>query len=295
MKNLHIRHKAYSTITFLLAILLLIANSSLSQEPQINWTPGPSVVDLGGDVAQITLSEGYLFADAEDTKKLMESMGNPSAGDEVGLIVSADQNTDYYILFCYNPVGYVKDDEKENIDSDAILQDIRRGTEQANKERKNMGFAPINVVGWYEEPHYDTRSHNLVWAILGESEGAQMVNYDVRLLGRHGYMSATLVTDPTTLAADKHEIDHTISNFSFKKGKSYAEFVQGDRIAKYGLTALIAGGATAVAVKTGLFKALAKAWKLVLVGIAAFFGAIWKGIKYILGRGGEETKMPIPK
>jgi len=47
--------------------------------------------------------------------------------------------------------------------------------------------------------------------------------------------------------------------------------VKGDKVAEYGLTGLIVGGAAAVAAKAGVFKWL---WKVILagiVGIGAFF------------------------
>jgi uncharacterized membrane-anchored protein len=51
-----------------------------------------------------------------------------------------------------------------------------------------------------------------------------------------------------------------MQGFSYKSGKTYAEFRPGDKIAQYGLAALIGGGAGAAAVKLGLFGAL---WKFI--------------------------------
>jgi uncharacterized membrane-anchored protein len=87
------------------------------------------------------------------------------------------------------------------------------------------------------------------------------------------------------------EVDNIIKNFSYKSGKSYAEFVKGDKIAQYGLTALIAGGAGAAAVKLGFFKILVKFWKIVAVAVIGFFGVLWKIIKAILGRGDNHISM----
>jgi uncharacterized membrane-anchored protein len=266
---------------FLILLLLFAPIQGHAANQQIDWVPGPAIVDLGKDLAQMDLGEEFVFANPEDTRMLMEQIGNPPSDREIGLIVPKVEDPKYFIVLEYFPVGYVKDDEKESIDADAILESIRQGTEQANKQRQEKGFAPLNVVGWYEEPHYDMDSHNLVWAIIAESGENQVVNYDVRLLGRHGYISAVLVTDPATLQYDKRQVEKTIANLSYKKGKSYAEYVKGDKVAKIGLTALIAGGAATVAAKTGLLKMLAKSWKLVFAGLAAFFGAVGKTFKSI--------------
>jgi uncharacterized membrane-anchored protein len=269
---------------FSILLILFAPIRGHASNQQIDWVFGPAIVDLGEDLAQIDLDEEFVFANPEDTRILMEEIGNPPSGREIGLIIPKVDNPKYFIVLEYFPVGYVKDDEKESIDGDAILESIRQGTEHANKLRQEKGFAPLNVVGWYEEPHYDIDSHNLVWAIVAESGENQVVNYDVRLLGRHGYISAVLVTDPETLQYDKRHVEATIANLSYKQGRSYAEYVKGDKVAKIGLTALIAGGAATVAAKTGLLKMLAKSWKLVFAGLAAFFGALGKTFKSLFGK-----------
>jgi len=287
MKDLNAIYRRISirAIIFIALLLLILPVKGLSQQPpEVNWLEGPCIADLGDNIAQVELSEKYLFANGEDTRKIMEFSGNPPSNHEVGSIFPKDQTTGYAIYFDYFPSGYIRDDEKDSIDSDAILESIKKGTEEANKIRREKGFPPLNVIGWYEKPHYDVQSHNLVWTLLAESEGCQIVNYNVRLLGRDGYMSAILVTESSALDSDRQEIENIIANFSYKKGKRYAEFVQGDKVAKYGLTALIAGGAGAAAVKFGLFKFLAKGWKIVAIAAIAFLAFIRKIVKGILGK-----------
>jgi uncharacterized membrane-anchored protein len=92
-----------------------------------------------------------------------------------------------------------------------------------------------------------------------------VVNYSSRLLGRSGVMSAVLVSDPGTLAADTLQFKTALRQFSYVPGEKYSEFKSGDRIAEYGLAALIVGGAAAVATKKGF-------WSL----LAGFFAAFWK-------------------
>jgi len=77
---------------------------------------------------------------------------------------------------------------------------------------------------------------------------------------------------------------YRLDGFRFKSGEKYAEFTQGDKIAKYGLTALIAGGAGAAATKFGIFKFLGKFGKAIFLAIFAFFAAIWGKIKGIFKR-----------
>lgn len=283
---------------FALALLALLAGPALCQEApaegqpalQVQWTEGPAKVSLG-DQAEVDLPAGYLFADADDTRKLMERMGNPSTGKEMGLIAPSGEGNNWFIVFEWDAVGFIKDDEKDEIDADALLDSIKEGTEASNEKRKEMGAQPLHVLGWYEQPHYDQSTHNLVWAINGKSEGETdgVINYEVRLLGRRGYMSATLVASPGEMAAGKPEVAKLLAAHSFKTGEQYAQFVKGDKVAEYGLTALVLGGAGAAAAKLGLFaklgKLLAKGGKLIVVGLAAL-GAWLK--RLFSGRSKEE-------
>jgi len=256
------------------------------QQPKVKWIEGPARVDLGS-VAELSLPETVAFAGKEDTQKLLERMGNVPDGTELGMVVPKAEDQDWIIVFDYNAIGYIKDAEKEKIDAGAILKSIQEGTERANQERKKRGYTGLHVTGWAEAPHYDPRTQNLTWAALHKTdEGHQGLNYNVRLLGRSGVMSVTLVEEPDQLAAAKPSVDEVIKAFSFKRGKTYAEWRPGDKVAEYGLATLVAAGAGAAAVKLGFFGALAKLFakmgKFVVVIVIAVGGALakgWKGLR----------------
>jgi uncharacterized membrane-anchored protein len=93
-------------------------------------------------------------------------------------------------------------------------------------------------------------------------------------------MNATLVADPETLQADVQSFKASLAGFEFNPGERYAEFHEGDRVAEYGLAALVVGGGAAIAAKTGL---LAKFWKLIVLGVAGLAGLV----KKLLGRKSE--------
>ena len=267
-------------------IILLVAISfspgkAVAELPQPDWMSGPGIVDLGKNLARLSIDEKYIFAGADDTKAIMEYIGNPVTDNEIGYLTPNTEASNWYIVFEYIPVGYVKDDEKTSIDSAEILKAIKKGTEEANKIRGKKGFSPLIIKRWQNEPYYDENTHNLTWTILAEQDGHELVNHNVRLLGRHGYISVVLVTDVQTLNASSAQLDEIVSNISYKKGKSYAEYIQGDKVAKYGLTALIAGGAAATATKFGLFKFIAKAWKAIMIAVFGFFAALKNKIKSI--------------
>ena len=281
---------------FIIFVIYIIAagffpGAGMAELPRPDWVVGPAVVDLGDNLAELAIDEKYIFAGAEDTKKIMKYLGNPLSNNEIGYIAPNEETTNWFIVFDYLPIGYVKDDEKNNIDSDAILKAIRTGNERGNKLRKEQGFAPLTIKGWHNEPYYDEITNNLTWTLLAEQHDAELVDHNVRILGRHGYISLVLVTDVPTLEAVKAQLDEIVDSISYKEGKSYAEFVQGDKVAKYGLTALIAGGAAATATKFGLFKFLAKMWKVIIIAVLGFFAALKNKIKSLF-TGKESVQVP---
>ncbi len=256
--------------------------------PKVNWISGAHVVKMGDNLAQLNLPKDYLFANAQDTQKLMDFLGNPSSQQDIGLVVPNNEQKDWMVVFSYNPLGYVKDDEAKSLDKDAILKSIKEGTEEDNKQRQAKGIPPLEVTGWAEEPHYEPKTHYLVWAIAATSNGKEVLNYNTRKLGREGVTSINLVVKPQYLPQAKPELEKLIENYTYVPGKQYTDFIPGqDKVAEIGLAALIAGGAGAAVVKTGVLTkillfigvALKKVWIFAIVGGAAAIKRLFGGKK----------------
>jgi uncharacterized membrane-anchored protein len=247
--------------------------SSDSPMDKIKWLQGPGSADLG-KIAELQVPADCIFAGADDMKTILESGENIYSGRELGYLVSPDDKLE--IIFEFDETGYIKDDEKESLDAAAMLKQMKASNKKGNKERKKRGWKTLDLVNWEIPPHYDEKTNNLEWATrLRTEENEELVNYNTRLLGRTGVMRVILVTEPGNLENALPSFQKIISDFTYKSGYRYAEYRQGDKIAKYGLTALVVGGATAVAAKSGLLKGL---WKLIVagaVGIAAFLKKIF--------------------
>jgi uncharacterized membrane-anchored protein len=263
-------------IMALAAMLCLNALPALAQQNQssilnkVRWQRGPCSGALG-EIAKIEVPSGYVFADGNDTRLLMEYMHNPTSGAELGFIASTD--SDWFVVFQFEETGYIKDDEKDSLDAGAMLKAIKKGNDEANKERIKRGWSPLKIIGWQQTPRYNSVTNNLEWAIQGEAEGHQVINWHTRLLGRKGVMRVTLVTDPEQVQTTLPHYESLIGGFDYNPGNRYAEYRQGDKIAKYGLSALIVGGAAAAAAKSGLLKYL---WKGFIVLVLAAVGFVKK-------------------
>lgn len=269
--------------TSFLAFVLLFANtvdaadlSPKEDSPleRIRWQKGPSSGALGS-LAQIKIPEGYIFAGGDDTGLLMEAMQNPVSGRELGFL--APEKAPWFIVFEYDDTGYIRDDEKRSLDAAAMLETIKAGNERGNKERERRGWPKLEIIGWEQQPHYDEKTHNLEWAVRGQSESGPVVNFNTRILGRGGVMRVTLVAGPEELPATLPQYKAALAGFNYNPGHKYAEYRQGDKLATYGLSALVVGGATAAAVKSGAFKWL---WKAGGIAVLAALGFV----KRLFGR-----------
>lgn len=257
--------------------------------PKLNMVHGPTNANLG-TIAQVQLPEGFVLLDGDSTRRLLEASGEPTSGNELGFL--RPTNSPWSVFFAFNDLGYVKDAEKEKLDADKLLKSIKEGTEAANKHRKAAGQPPLIVVGWEQPPKYNSETHNLEWAVRATSEGEPILNYNTRLLGRKGAMEVVLVCDPAELKAILPEYQKILAAHKFQTGESYAEYKPGDKVAKFGLAALVVGGAAVGAAKLGLFATVGlffkKFFKLIIVGVVAVAAMFKNFFAKILGKRNDQ-------
>lgn len=272
------------TIFYLIVSCIIIQNIYAAQynyqTPEDFWndvTPikGPTKVDVGYN-AEIKIPEGYIFLNREDSEKFYAFTKNLYNNTAIGTLVSLSNG--WFVLFSYINSGYIKE---EKIDSNALFKTMKSGEAENNRQREKLGYQKIYLQDWFIKPLYNPMSNNLEWAfLLKQEDGRNVVNYDVRILGRRGYIIAQLAMSPSQKTAIS-EFQNILSDLTFKEGSRYAEWKPGDKVAKYGMAALITGGVITVAAKTGI---LAKFWKLIVFGIVAIFSAILKILKKIAGK-----------
>jgi uncharacterized membrane-anchored protein len=266
--------KILTTVAILMTTVLstgIAYGAESGDAPKINWIEGPKTVDVGNDLGKLDLPSEYVFADGKDAKELMKEMDNTVTDKEQGIVFSKDNTQNWYVLFEFDDIGYVRDSDAKEIDADKLLEDIKKGTEEDNNERRKNGKSTLDIIGWDEKPHYDSNTHNLVWSVLCSSKGKQIVNYNVRVLGRGGVTEVTLVAGKDEMEQVKPKLETIISNYSYKEGKKYTDYIKGDKAAEIGLTALIAGGVGAGAAKVGLLAKILlifkKVWLIIILGI----------------------------
>jgi uncharacterized membrane-anchored protein len=252
---------------------------------------GPSTIELR-DQAQLELPSGYGFVPQQQAAALMRTMGNLTGDDFIGLVFPETDSTPWFVSIQFEDSGYVKDDDAKHWNADELLQSLKDGTEAGNEERAQMGIPALKVTRWVEEPKYEARDHRLVWsaeAMLKDIEDPDpTINYNTYALGRDGYISLNLVTSSSTVDADKLSAQELLAAVTYKDGKRYTDFdASTDKVAAYGLAALVAGVA---AKKLGLLAVagafILKFAKVFALAAAAIGGGLWSRIR---GRGRKDS------
>jgi uncharacterized membrane-anchored protein len=276
--------------------------SSAQQQAKAAWLAagaamirGPNTIELRNQ-AQLALPSGYGFVPQKQAAALMRSMGNSTGDDFIGLVFPETESQTWFVSIQFEDSGYVKDDDARNWNADELLQSLKDGTEAGNEERAQMGIPALKVTRWVEEPKYESGTHRLVWsaeATLKDQEDPDpTINYNTYALGRDGYISLNLITTSSTVDADKPSAQELLAAVTFNDGKRYTDFDSStDKVAAYGLAALVAGVA---AKKLGLLAIagafLLKFAKVIALGAAALGGGLWSRIR---GRGSKDSGTPV--
>lgn len=250
----------------------------------IQWQDGPDTARLG-DQSRVSVPENCRFTAAAGARTFMIVTENPPAGNEMGVLLCAssddEEDKPWFVVFSWDDSGYVRDDDAEELDADAILASLQESTKAGNSERASRGWSTISLTGWVRAPYYDQRTNNLTWATNLRDDASQgtSVNHSVRLLGRGGVMNADLVIDPSQLAAAMPEFDRIVATHAFIPGRKYSEWREGDKVAAYGVTALVAGGGVALAAKSGLLAKFGKFIFVAVAGLLAWLRSLFSGRK----------------
>lgn len=297
----------YRLISALVALLLCLPalgqqepnNGALSREAeqaeavrqaQAVQQVGPADISLG-EQAALKLLAGRIFIPMPEAGRLMRAMGNSASEGLLGMVFPADGGH-WVAIIRFDKAGYVKDDDAKDWNADELLKNLREGTEAANEDRRQRGFPELEVLGWVEKPAYEAAAHRLVWSAEARQKDApadkeSSVNYNTYALGREGYVSINLIDARSRIDGDKPVARELLSSLEFKDGKRYGDFNSStDKVAEYGLAALVAGVA---AKKLGLLALaagfLVKFWKLLAVGAVVASG----GLAKLFGRKKDDT------
>ena len=139
----------------------------IAQETTESQEPSPFEIEMGkidwqregagtlGKEAEVQIPEGFMFTSRKGTERFLKLTGNVVGSTELGII--CPENLDWWALFQFDDVGYVKDDEE--IDPDKLLKTMKENDKAANEYRKREGLRAIYLEGWEKEPFYNSETN----------------------------------------------------------------------------------------------------------------------------------------
>lgn len=262
----------------------------------LQWRDGE--VAVPGAQARLRLGDEFRYLEAADARKVLEQVwGNPPDDSVLGMVVPKGRGVlddhGWAVVVTYADDGYISDADAAKIDYDELLQEMKDGTKEENEARKEAGYEGIELVGWAAPPRYDAASKKLHWAkeLQFEGVGNRTLNYDIRVLGRRGYLSLNAVADMRELGEVQAGMQRLLPMVEFDAGSRYADFDESsDKVAAYGIAALIGGG---IAAKAGLFAklgALLLGLKKLLIPLVLLLAAFGKKLfGFLTGRKAQDN------
>lgn len=265
-----------------------------------SFTYQHGAIKIGKGTGVVNVPVGFKYLDSIQAEKVLtEIWGNPKGtSHSLGFILPEKQGilseNGYVFNIEYDAIGYVKDDDADDIDYDELLENMKSEAKEESIQRQKDGYPAIAMVGWASKPYYDKDKHILHWAkeLKFGADSVNTLNYNVRVLGRKGVLILNAIATMNEMPAVKASVPQVLNSVSFTDGNKYTEFDSGiDNVAAWTLGGLVAGKVLA---KVGFFALILKFWKIVAVAVVAGFSAIRKFFGFKKAKSAEPEKELLP-
>jgi len=241
-------------------------------------------IELESGNASLKVPAGFKYLDRTESRYVLEDLwGNPEDTSILGMLVPEKGGIvgpgSWAFTISFDPMGYVKDSDAEDIDYNDLLTEQQEEAKAANEQRLSAGYQAVELIGWASRPYYDQKNKTLHWAKELEFGGDSIhtLNYNLRILGRKGIFLINAVAGMEDLPQVQANINQVLVSIDFKEGHRYADFDSNvDDVAAWTVGGLVAGKVLA---KAGFFAILLKFWKLIALGVIGAGGAVWNFIR----------------
>lgn len=189
-----------------------------------------------------------------------------------GIVVRKAGDT---VFFQFTGDGYIDIDDWGTLDPSRLINAIRDNTEKSNSMRREKDLSPLHVEGWLKEPTLDKTTKTVFWAIsIRRDDGRRLANSVALRLGRSGYEKVIWAGNIATNEAGG-VLDTILAAHRYDPGQRYEDHAAGDKLAGYGIAALVGAVAGAklakVAAAGGLLLLFKKFWFLVFAPLALLY------------------------
>lgn len=233
-------------------------------------------IKFGDANCMIRVPKGFVFIDREDAMHLLNDYwNNPEESDALAFVYGAlvkDTDSIYAEIkiaytITYETTGHIFDKDAESIDYDNLLKSMRNDLKK--EADKNPTGQRWELIGWAWEPKYDNINKVLSWARHFRHDGKDVLNYDIRVLGKEGVVKISAVADfsaKSELIANK---DIMSSCIEFDEGYRYSDYKENtDQVPQMTIESLIDG---AIRENGGSVEGVKKITKYIFVIIGLIF------------------------
>jgi uncharacterized membrane-anchored protein len=262
----------------------------------MKWQRG--AISISSGAISLNVPAGYKFLDATQSQYVLEDLwGNLEDKSVLGMIfperLSPLSDSAWAFVVTYDQLGYVKDEDADEIDYDEVMKSMKEESKLGNEERVKQGMSRFDLIGWAQKPYYDKDRKVLHWAREFQSEGSTQhtLNYDIRILGRKGILSMNAVAVMGQLPEVKANIDNILKMAEFTAGNKYSDYDSNiDKVAAITVGALVGGKVLA---KVGILAFLGKFIKIIVIGAGAAIAGAWKLISNRRKKRAEAQYEPV--
>jgi uncharacterized membrane-anchored protein len=259
---------------------------------QLPWV-GTGTYTLPMSDSKLALPQGDIAVFGADAQRAYRALGNPAERAGMEGFVAGGPKHDQIVTFKSFDAGYIGLDDWSQLDPAELLALFKSNTETENQLRRQQGVTELHLRGWLQPPTLDRNTATVYWAILGDEDGqtAQTVNAVALRLGRSGYEELTWTGTQDQYQAPGNQLDAMLRAHSFAPGTTYADRISTDKMAGYGVAALVGTVLGAKVVKVAAAGGgLAALGKLFPVLGAAIAGTFYKLVQWLRRR----WRKPVP-
>jgi uncharacterized membrane-anchored protein len=228
-----------------------------------NSTAGPVTLPLRG-VATLDLPKGFVFVNAEASRRLSQGIGNGAGDALLGLILPANTFSGWYLVVNALDTGHVTPDALAKLDLVDVHAAVRSFARKGNTARAQLGSGPIDVGAWVEPPKLDAAKNRFTTLVRvfesGPSMGGDDLSYlDSVIFGRTRAIKISLIAGLSDYAKHRAAHEQMVNAVSFLPGHRAEDFQSGkDKLARH-IIDTVFGGRTETEIEAELVEEAAEA------------------------------------
>lgn len=217
---------------------------------RMHWAGGRQKLSTSNGT--FSVPSGAKMVVGAEAQRADELVNGTTAADSEGFVRMSHRT----LYLSYSDSGYVTADDWKDVNSDELLKSFTQVTEQNNEARVRSGISPLYTDGWIQRPTFDATRKSVRWIVGLHNASGKFVNAVALQLGRRGYERFTLASTGADPKGDAAILARSVNDYQFNPGFRFSDYVQGDKLAGYGIAALVGTAAGATIAKTVGFGAI---------------------------------------